>query len=68
MKKLYINTDASLSVGGEGQKTMTPDNLIEEVRQQSAVGKQIIESQLFFLRSLKDLPVETTCSMSFILV
>jgi len=53
-----IPSDASLSVGGDDKKTMKSDDLINEVRQQSEIGKQIIESQLFFIRSLKDLPLE----------
>lgn len=43
-----IPSDASLSIGGDGQKAMAPEDLIKEVRQQSEIGKQIIESQLFF--------------------
>ena len=53
-----VPSDASLSIGGDEQNTMTQKDLIKEVREQSVIGKQIIESQLFFLRSLKDLPVE----------
>ncbi|MEK7501804.1 MAG: hypothetical protein AAB629_02680 [Patescibacteria group bacterium] len=53
-----IPSDASLSIGGDEQNTMTQEDIIKEVREQSVIGKQIIESQLFFLRSLKDLPVE----------
>jgi len=53
-----IPSDASLSVGGDEQKSMTSEDLIKEVQQHSEIGRQIIESQLFFLRSLKDLPLE----------
>ena len=53
-----IPSDASLSIGGDEQKTMAPADLIREVKQQSEIGKQIVESQMFFLRSLQDLPIE----------
>lgn len=52
-----IPHDAQLSIGGDETKTMTQEELIEEVRQQSDIGRKIIESQLFFLRSLNDLPI-----------
>ncbi|MFH1192699.1 MAG: hypothetical protein V1656_00030 [Candidatus Jorgensenbacteria bacterium] len=52
-----IPTDASLSVGKEG-KGFTVDELIESVRIGDEIGKQVIETQLYFLRSLKDLPIE----------
>ncbi len=54
-----IPADAHLSVGGDEAKTMNSQDLIAEVRQQSEIGKQIVESQLFFLRSLGDLPIES---------
>ncbi len=54
-----IPPDAHLSVGGDETKTMNSEDLIVEVKKQSEIGKQIIESQLFFLRSLRDLPIES---------
>ena len=54
-----IPRDANLSIGGDEPKTMNQEDLIREVRQRSEIGRKIIESQLFFLRSLKDLPVES---------
>ena len=52
-----IPRDAALSVGGE-KDGLTADDLIERVRAGDKVGKKVIETQLYFLRSLKDLPVE----------
>lgn len=52
-----IPSDASLSVGLSPNKTFNMDELIYQVRSGTEVGKQVIESQLFFLRSLQDLPV-----------
>lgn len=55
-----IPNDARLSVGGldeHNTQALTVENLITEVRNQSEIGKKIIETQLFYLRSLKDLPV-----------
>lgn len=54
-----IPPDAHLSIGGGETKTMNSEDLIAEVKQQSEIGKQIIEGQLFFLRSLGDLPIES---------
>jgi hypothetical protein len=51
-----IPSNANLSVGGDN-KPMSVDSLIEEVKKQTEVGKKLVESQLFFLRSLQDLPV-----------
>lgn len=51
-----IPSNANLSVGGN-KEPMSVDTLIEEVKKQTEVGKKLVESQLFFLRSLQDLPV-----------
>ncbi|MBU6427247.1 hypothetical protein KGQ27_03375 [Patescibacteria group bacterium] len=51
-----IPSNANLSVGN-GKEPMPVDQLIEEVKKQSDVGKKIVESQLYFLRSLQNLPV-----------
>ena len=51
-----IPSNANLSIGNSPEG-LSIENLIEEVRKQSDIGKKIIESQLFFLRSLQDLPV-----------
>ncbi len=51
-----IPANANLSVGGDNEP-MSVDALIEEVKNQTEVGKKLVESQLFFLRSLQDLPV-----------
>ena len=51
-----IPSNANLSVGGD-KEPMSVDTLIEEVKKQTEVGKKLVESQLFFLRSLQDLPV-----------
>lgn len=51
-----IPQDATLSVGNNEKDTFNAEDLIEEVRNQTEVGKQIIEKQLFYLRNLKDLP------------
>lgn len=52
-----IPSDAGLSVGSSPDKTFSVDELISEVRGGTEIGKQVIESQLFFLRSLQDLPI-----------
>lgn len=51
-----IPSNAKLSIG-EGKEGLSIEALIEEVRKQSEIGKKIIETQLFFLRSLQDLPL-----------
>jgi hypothetical protein len=51
-----IPSNANLSVGNDIEP-MSVDTLIEEVKKQSEIGKKLVESQLFFLRSLQDLPV-----------
>lgn len=51
-----IPSNANLSVGSD-KEPMSVDALIEEVKNQTEIGKKLIESQLFFLRSLQDLPV-----------
>jgi hypothetical protein len=50
--------DAQLSVGGNESSALNVKDLIEEVKNQTEIGKKIIEMQLFYLRSLKDLPIE----------
>ncbi len=50
-----IPSDAKLSIGGT--EALSIESLIKEVEKQSDIGKKIIESQLFFLRSLQDLPL-----------
>lgn len=52
-----IPVNAQLSVGSD-RDTLSVQDLIREVRNQSEIGKQVVETQLFFLRSLKDLPIE----------
>jgi len=52
-----IPSDASLSVGEEGG-VFGIEELIKRVKAKDEIGKQIIEAQLYFLRSLKDLPIE----------
>ena len=47
-----IPEDAVLSIGA-GMKPMNRDDLIREVRENSQVGKKIIEMQLLYLRSFK---------------
>lgn len=51
-----IPSNANLSVGND-KEPMSVDALIEEVKKQTEIGKKLVESQLFFLRSLQDLPV-----------
>lgn len=51
-----IPSNANLSVGSD-KEPMSAEALIEEVKKQTEIGKKLIESQLFFLRSLQDLPV-----------
>ncbi len=51
-----IPSNATLSVGSD-KEPMSAEVLIEEVKKQTEIGKKLIESQLFFLRSLQDLPV-----------
>jgi hypothetical protein len=51
-----IPSNATLSVGSE-KEAMSAEALIEEVKKQTEVGKKLVESQLFFLRSLQNLPV-----------
>lgn len=52
-----IPSNASLHVGNE-ERGFNVNELIEQVRNGTDIGKKFIESQLYFLRSLKDLPVE----------
>ena len=51
-----IPGNARLSVGN-GKEALPPEELVKEVENQTEIGKKIIESQLFFLRSLQSLPV-----------
>jgi hypothetical protein len=51
-----IPSNARLSIGGE-REALSADDLIEEVKKKSEIGKKVIEAQLFFLRSLQDLPL-----------
>ncbi len=50
-----IPSNASLSVGNN-KEPMSVDVLIEEVKKRSEIGKKLIATQLFFLRSLQNLP------------
>ncbi|PCI21269.1 hypothetical protein COB64_00095 [Candidatus Wolfebacteria bacterium] len=53
-----IPKDASLSVGeNEHEANLNSEALITEVKNQTEIGKKFIESELFFLRTLKDLPI-----------
>jgi hypothetical protein len=49
-----IPENARLSVGNSEQ--MQVADIIDQVRNQTEIGKQVIETQLFFLRSLSNLP------------
>jgi hypothetical protein len=51
-----IPQNANLSVGG-GKEPMAAEDLIKEVQNKTEIGKKIVESQLYFLRSLQNLPV-----------
>ena len=51
-----IPSNANLSVGN-GKEPMAAEDLIREVQNKTEIGKKIVESQLFFLRSLQNLPV-----------
>ncbi len=51
-----IPSNANLSVGSE-KEPMAAEDLIREVQNKTEIGKKIVESQLFFLRSLQNLPV-----------
>ena len=53
-----VPSNAKLSIG-DGTQSLSADSLIEEVKKQSEIGKKVIEAQLFFLRSLQDLPLAT---------
>lgn len=54
-----IPPKASLSIGEEQDfsKHLDVEDLIEHVRKEDEIGQQIIETQLNYIRSLKDLPV-----------
>lgn len=51
-----VPENARLSVGNSNQ--MEISDIINQVRNQTEIGKQVIETQLFFLRSLSNLPFE----------
>ncbi len=51
-----IPQNANLSVGS-GKEPMAAEDLIKEVQNKTEIGKKIVESQLYFLRSLQNLPV-----------
>ncbi len=51
-----IPSNAKLSIG-DGTQGLSVEALIEEVKKQSDIGKKIIETQLFFLRNLQNLPL-----------
>ena len=53
-----VPSNAKLSIG-DGTQALSTENLIEEVKKQSEIGKKFVESQLFFLRSLQNLPLAT---------
>lgn len=48
--------DTGISIGSAGE--FTPDQLIESVREGNEVGKKIVEVQLNYLQSLKNLTQE----------
>ena len=50
-----IPATASLSIGERG--SFSVKEMIDHVRENDDTGKQIIETQLEYIRSLKDLPV-----------
>jgi len=50
-----VPTAASLSIGERG--SLSVKEMIDHVRKNNDTGKQIIETQLEYIRSLKDLPV-----------
>jgi hypothetical protein len=52
-----IPSDATLSIGGD-KEGFSISELIERVQAGDEIGRKIIQSQLHFLRSLKDLPIE----------
>ncbi len=45
--------DLFFSVGGDG-KSFSKDELIEEINNNTEIGKNFVESQFEFLRALKD--------------
>lgn len=47
--------NASLSIGGE--ESLTIEKMIEHVKANDEKGKLIVETQLDYIRSLKDLPI-----------
>ena len=54
-----LPSNASLSIGNTTGEGLKVDQLIKEVKKQSEIGKAVIESQLFFLRNLQNLPISS---------
>jgi len=54
--------NVNLSIGDEG--SFTVKDLIERVKAEDEIGKKVIELQLSYLRSLKDLPIEENVSVN----
>lgn len=53
-----IPNDAVLSVGSDNKGGISVRDLIEHVRAGDEIGRKIVQVQLHFLRSLKDLPID----------
>jgi len=49
-------SNASLSIGGQGDFSI--DELVNDVEQINDIGLSVIQTQLDYLRSLKDLPLD----------
>lgn len=49
-------SSASLSIGGQGDFSI--DELVNDVEQINDIGLSVIQTQLDYLRSLKDLPLD----------
>lgn len=52
-----IPQDVKISIGNEG--TFSVDELIERVEAEDKIGQETIKIQFDYLRSLKDLPIDT---------
>ncbi len=48
--------NASLSIGGQGDLSI--EELVDDVRAVNDIGLSVIKTQLDYLRSLKDLPLD----------
>lgn len=48
--------NASLSIGGKGDFSV--EELVDDVRAVNDIGLSVIKTQLDYLRSLKDLPID----------